>query len=150
MAATAREVAAALARLDPAGTTFYDRQLGLTLAQIEAVDAELRRELAAVAGRRFLVYHPSWGTFAARYGLEQVAIEADGKEPSARRLVELVEQARRDGTGVVFVQAGVADRSARVLASEIGAEVVPLDALAEDWPANLRRAGAAMRSALGG
>ena len=35
---------------------------------------------------------------------EQVAIEQDGKEPSAKRLARLIEQARRDSIRVVFYQ----------------------------------------------
>jgi zinc transport system substrate-binding protein len=150
MSATARGVAAALARLDPPATALYERNLASLLAEVDAVDAEVRHELASLPQRRFLVYHPSWGCFAQHYGLEQVAIEADGKEPSARRLVALVEQARADGTRAVFVQEGVADRPARVLAAELGAAVVPLDALAEDWPATMRLAAARLREALDG
>ena len=44
--------------------------------------------LPAKPPRRFLVYHPSWGYFAQEYGLVQIAIEAEGKEPSAKRLIE--------------------------------------------------------------
>ena len=150
MGATARRLTAALAATDPAGAAAYHRNLLGVLAEIEGLDSELRRDLAGLARRRFFTYHPSWGCFGADYGLEQVAIEADGKEPSARRLVELVAEARRAGTRAVFVQEGVADRPARVLAAEIGAVVVPLDALGEDWPANLRRAGASFREALDG
>jgi zinc transport system substrate-binding protein len=50
---------------------------------------------------------------------------------------------------VIFVQRSVSGRAARVLAEEIGAEVVVLDPLAYDWPDNLRRVAAAMADALG-
>lgn len=150
MAATARHIADALAQLDPAAAAGYHRRLVAVLAEIETVDAELRRDLSHLERRTFFVYHPSWGALAHEYGLEQVAIEADGKEPPPRRLVELVERARDERARAVFVQRGVADRPARVLAAEIGAEVVPLDALAEDWPEGLRLAGARLREALGG
>ena len=79
-----------------------------------------------------------------------MAIETDGKEPSPRRLVELVGEARRAGTRAVFVQRGEYDRPAQAIAQEIGARVVALEPLAEDWPANLRRTAAALREAAGG
>jgi zinc transport system substrate-binding protein len=150
MAATAQAAATELARLDPAGAPHYERRLAALLAEIAAVDDEVRRRLAGASRRAFLVYHPSWGCFGSQYGLEQVAIEADGKEPSARQLVALVEQARRDGTRAVFVQQGVADRPARVLAEEIGAAVVPLDAMSADWPAAVLAAAASLGEALRG
>ena len=79
-----------------------------------------------------------------------MAIETDGKEPSPRRLVELVEEARRAGTRTVFVQRGEYDRPAQAIADELGAKLVALEPLAEDWPGTLRRTAAALREAAGG
>src|SRR5262249_30354779 len=82
MRAAAADVTAALARLDPPGADAYRARLPVVVAEIDAVDRDLRRTFAASVGRRFLVYHPAWGYLAHEYGLEQVAIEAEGKEPS--------------------------------------------------------------------
>jgi len=150
MRSSAVAVAAALERLDPAGAPLYRANLRATLADIDRLDGELARELSALPDRRFLVYHPAWGYFANDYGLEQVAIETDGKEPSPRRLVELLEEARRAGTRAVFVQHGEYDRPAQAIAEEIGARVVALEPLAEDWPANLRRVAALLREGASG
>ncbi|HET9767900.1 MAG TPA: zinc ABC transporter substrate-binding protein [Thermoanaerobaculia bacterium] len=150
MRSSAVAVAAALERLDPAGAPFYRANLHATLADMDRLDAELARELGELPSRRFLVYHPAWGWFARDYGLEQVAIERDGKEPSPRRLVELVEEERRAGTRAVFVQRGEYDRPAQAIAGELGARVVALEPLAEDWPGNLRRVAAALREGAGG
>ncbi len=150
MRAAAVAVAAALERLDPAGAPLYRANLRATLADVDRLDAELARELGELPSRRFLVYHPAWGWFARDYGLEQVAIETDGKEPSPRRLVELVEDERRAGTRAVFVQRGEYDRPAQAIAGELGARVVALEPLAEDWPGNLRRTAAALREGAGG
>ncbi|HEV8631718.1 MAG TPA: zinc ABC transporter substrate-binding protein [Thermoanaerobaculia bacterium] len=150
MRATARQVSAALVRLDPGAAPLFRQQLAGVLADIERLDADLHRTLDGLPRRRFLVYHPAWDYLARDYGLEQVAIEAEGKEPSPRQLVALVERARRDGTGIVFVQSGYYDRPARAVAGEIGARVVAVDPMAEDWPANLRRVAALLRGALGG
>jgi zinc transport system substrate-binding protein len=149
MAAAAREVAAALARIDPAGAASYRRNLAAVEAEIAALDAELRAHLAGSRGRSFLVYHPAWAAFGEEYGLTQVAIERGGKEPGPRELARLVAEARRAGVDTVFVQQGFSDRPARVVAREIGARVVPLDPLARDWAANLRRAAGAIAAAAG-
>lgn len=148
MRAAARAVAEALAELDPAGAEGYRARQARLDREIDAADRDIRTSLAGLAGRELLVYHPAWGYFADHYGLVQRAIESGGKEPSPRRLVELIEQARAGGVGVVFVQTGFSDRGARVVAEEIGARVVTLDPMAYDWLANLRRAAAAFRQAL--
>lgn len=150
MRAAAADVEAALERLDPAGAPIYRANLRATVAEVDRLDAELRDDFARLPRRRFLVYHPAWGYFARDYGLQQVAIETDGKEPSPRRLVELVEEARRAGTRTVFVQRGEYDRPAQAIADELGAKVVALEPLAEDWPGTLRRTAAALREAADG
>lgn len=131
-------LAEALAALDPAGATAYRTNAAAYVAELDALDAELRGTLAPLRDRRFLVYHPAWGELAATYGLEQIAIERDGKEPGARRLAELATLARQAGLRVVFVQPQSSPRSARTLAREIGARVVTVDPLARDYAATLR------------
>ncbi len=86
-----------------------------------------------------MVYHPTWGYFAREYGLQQVAIEAEGKEPSAQRLIQLIEQARRERVKVVFVQAGFPRKSAQVIAEAVHGRVLIADPQDPDWPGNLRR-----------
>lgn len=144
----ARGVAEALARLDPEHAGLFRAHLETFLADVEALDRELRSAFAGLERRRFVVQHPAWGHFAAHYGLEQIAIESGGKEPGPASLVALIERTRREGVRVVFVQQGIADRGARTLAREIGAEVVAVDPLAYDWIDNLRRVAGAFRTAL--
>ena len=136
--AMVRRLAEALAALDPAGAAVYRANAATCVAELQALDAELRRTLAPLKDRRFLVYHPAWGEFAATYGLEQIPIERDGKEPGARSLAELATLARQANIRVVFVQPQSSPRSAQTLAREIGARVVTVDPLARDYAATLR------------
>lgn len=133
-----QQLAEALAAIDPAGAAAYRANAATYAAGLAALDAELRQALAPLQNRRFLVYHPAWGEFAAAYGLEQVAIERDGKEPGARSLAELATEARRAGLRVIFVQPQSSPRNAQTLAREIGARVVTVDPLAPDYAAGLR------------
>jgi zinc transport system substrate-binding protein len=95
-----------------------------------------------------MVYHPTWGYFAHEYGLQQVAIEGEGKEPSARRLIGLIDEARRDGIKVVFVQRGFPRKSAQVIADAVGGSVVIADPQERDWLGNLRRVTRELSEAL--
>ena len=95
-----------------------------------------------------MVFHPSWGYFAHTYGLEQVAIEIEGKAPKPAQLKELIERARKDGIKFVFVQPQFSARSAKLIAGEIGGQVVYVDPLAEDWVGNLQTVAMKFRTAL--
>jgi zinc transport system substrate-binding protein len=138
MAGMARNVAAGLERILPEQAPALRANLAALLVEIDALDAEIRGILADRRGARFLVLHPAWGYLAEDYGLEQIALEREGKEPGVRELAELVARARADGMRVVFVQPQLDLRSASALAAEIGAGIESLDPLAHDWPANLR------------
>ncbi len=139
VAVAARNIAAALEETDPPHAAEYRANLARLLEEIGRLDRQIRTRLAAPgAGRRFVVYHPSWGYFARQYGLEQIAIEAEGKEPGAAGLIRIVERARHEGARIVLVPGGSRE-SARVIADEIGGRMIPADAQARDWQATLLR-----------
>src|SRR5581483_5191646 len=150
MRGAAVDVAAALARLDPAGASAYEHGLHDALAEIDDTARDVRAQLCGARGRRLYVYHPAWAYLLHDCGIEQVAIEAEGKEPSARELVALVDAARRDRARLLFVQRGFSTRPAQAVAQETGARIVAVDPLAEDWPANLRAVARLFREALDG
>ena len=116
------------------------------IGQLEKIDRVAAEKLAPCKGHRFYVFHPSFGYFADRYGLQQEPIELDGKSPSPRQLAELIEQAKADGVKVVFVQKQFPADSANAVASAIGGRVVQLDPLSEDVVANLEQIAEAIRA----
>jgi zinc transport system substrate-binding protein len=145
---TAQEIEATLSGIDPQHAHEYAANLSRFVGEVDALDRQIRSTLAAARGRRFLVYHPAWGHFAREYGLEQLAVEKDGKEPGPIDLIAVIEEARGAGFEVIFVQEGFSQRSARVIAGEIGARIEPLNPLAYDWLANLRAAAEVIAPAL--
>jgi zinc transport system substrate-binding protein len=148
-AVAAVNVARALEEADPGHAAEYRANLRASLAEIRALDQEVRRQLAGTepARRKFMVYHPTWGYFARQYGLEQIAIEFEGKEPSAVRLIHLIKEARREGVKVIFVESGFPRESAQIIAEAVGGRVVTADPQDKDWPGNLRRTAAELREA---
>ncbi|MDI6638730.1 MAG: zinc ABC transporter substrate-binding protein [Bacillota bacterium] len=145
----AEHICRGLVKIDPAGREVYEHNKEAFLRELDALDEELARVLAPVRGRRFMVLHPAWGYFARDYGLQELPIEVEGKEPSAKELAALVETARANHVKVVFVQPQMSPRTAEVLARQIGARVVTLDPLARDWAANLRTVAQTLAEVLG-
>lgn len=134
----------ALQALDPNGTEAMESNFAALCRDLDALDAELRETLAAVAGRSFLILHPALGYFARDYRLRQVAVEREGKEPTARQLADLIDWARRAGVRTLFVQPQFARGTAEALAAEIDARIVEIDPLAEDYFASMRSTAAAI------
>lgn len=137
----ARAIARALIAADPAGRSDYESRYRKFVAEVVDLDLELMELFSMRKERgRFLVYHPSWGYFADAYGLTQIPVELEGKEPKPAQLRELIERARREGARAVFVQPQFSRRSAETVAKAIGGDVVEVDPLAENWAENLRSA----------
>jgi zinc transport system substrate-binding protein len=138
-------VASALAKIDPSHATDYSANLVRVESEIDSVDRDIRATLAPFAGRSFFVFHPAWGYFAEAYGLVQVAIEHEGKSPTADELARVVARAKAQHVRVIFVQPQTTEQSAVVVAEEIGGQVVPLDPLAYDWADNMRHVAQTLR-----
>lgn len=142
-------VAQGLSALRPSRGDVFRRRAMELAAELEALDAEIAEDLAAYRGRKFIVYHPSFGYFAARYGLRQVALEQGGREPGPRQLVELLKVCKEAGARTLIAQPQNPARSVHALAESLGAEVALVDPLAYDVPATLRRTAQAVRRACG-
>jgi len=146
----AQTVRDALIEADPAHAESYQAGFQRVAAEINAADGEILDVLAdvPVEQRRFMVFHPAFGYFAEAYGLEQMTIEIEGKEPGPRELRDVIETARAKGIEVIFIEPQFPQRAARALAEEIGAGVETLDPLERDWPAGMRAIAATLRASL--
>jgi len=138
LAIQATNVRDALAAADPDRASDFHERCAKLLQTLDELDRELRSTLEPVKGKAFFVFHPSWGYFAEAYGLKQVPIEIEGKEPSDSELTALIERARAENIDVIFVQPQVTGKAAKAIADAVGAEVATLDPLAKNVPANLR------------
>lgn len=77
------------------------------------------------------------GIFFDEFGIIQEAVETGGKEPTAKNLVALIEEARKDNVKAIFVQSQFPAQAAKNVADAVGAKVLPLDPLAYDWIENI-------------
>ncbi|MGD8559857.1 MAG: zinc ABC transporter substrate-binding protein [Gammaproteobacteria bacterium] len=134
MAATIKD---ALIDADAERRQKYQLNYQQFIDDLDKLDQTIRQQLHNVRHRKFLVFHPSWGYYAQEYGLEQIAIERQGKQPGARSLAKIVNQARQQKIKVIFVQQQFSQRDAKTLARQIGASVVQVDPLAENYIDNL-------------
>lgn len=144
----ARAVLAALGEADPGHRSVYEANFREFASRIDQLDAALKKTFAGKQGLQFMVFHPAWGYFAHAYGLKQIPIEIEGKDPKPAQLKALVQHARKNGIRVVFVQPQFSTKSAGLVAREIGGQVAFADPMAEDWMANLREVADKFQAAL--
>jgi zinc transport system substrate-binding protein len=146
----ARNILEALLEIDPANSLTYKSNHDAFIIEIEELDRDLKNIFSDKKGLKFMVYHPGWGYFARAYGLEQVPVEVEGKEPKPEQLKALIEHSRKDGIKVIFVQPQFSIKSAEVIAKAIGGQVIFADNLSQDWERNLREQAEKFKQALSG
>ena len=88
----------------------------------------------------FLGFHPAWGYFARDYGLSQVSIELEGKEPSPGELMEQLKEAKTLGIKNIWIQPQRSSRMAKSLVESLGGKLIVLDPLSKDWSNTLKKA----------
>jgi ABC transporter, substrate-binding protein len=135
----ARNIANALVENFPQNAEIYKQNLAKFEARLDELDAFIADKLKGLKSREFIVYHPSWGYFAKRYNLEQIAIEIEGKEPKPADLAELIEEAKEHEVKAIFVAPQFSKKAAGLIAKQAGANVVEIDQLPLDWDAELRK-----------
>lgn len=126
-----------LVKTDPKNKEYYLINKENYLKKLRQLDKNITSELSDKKGTKILVYHPSWGYFCQEYGLTQIAIEKEGKDPTPKGMAILINQAKKDNIKVIFISPQYNTRSAEVIASEIGGKVVSIDELAPDYLNNM-------------
>lgn len=137
----------ALLAADPSGAEMYRERHERLLGELAVLEDEMRGRLARARTPYFIISHASLGRFADAFGLEQIALEEGGREAGPRRLAAIIDLSRRERIRTLFVQSQYRSGAARTLARELGADIVEIDPLAEDYLAGMRAIAGAIADA---
>lgn len=130
-------IAKALIQLDPSHKEEFEKNLALLLADLDKLDRDSRSAVDKLCSKTFVVSHPSYSYFARDYHLNQLSIEVEGKDPSAKQLIELVEKAKKAKTKIIFVQPQHSIKGAQQIARLLQADLFTLDPYAEEYFASM-------------
>lgn len=133
----ASTIAKALIAKYPQNKALYEANLAQFQAKLDALNAEISALFEKSKNKKFIIYHPSLGYFAARYHLVQIPVEIEGKEPKTKDLQRLMSVAKKEKIKTIFVQKGFSQNAAKSLAKELKASVVELNHLSDDYSKNL-------------
>lgn len=97
--------------------------------QLEVLDQMCQDMCQSSSAKAFVIYHPALTYFARAYGMEQIAVEADGKEPSARHIATLIEEAQAKGVQCLLYQSQFPRSVVDVIADDMGVEAQEIDPL---------------------
>lgn len=136
-----------LSSLDRQHEPLFIKRCDSLTHHIMSVDSLIRRQLSnPKADKSFAIYHPSLSYFARDYKLNQITIERNGKEPSPSDLRMVIDQCRKLKVHVIFVQPEFDRRNAEIIAQQIGARVVQINPLNQDWDKEMLNVARALTS----
>lgn len=126
-------ICTALSEAYPEHQEVLKKNHSLFTQELDSLDRRIRNAFLDLESRSFMTYHPALSYFARDYQLHQHPMELEGKTPSSAYLKELVDMGKEEGIGVIFLQMQFDQHNAKVLAKEIGAEIVQINPLDPEW-----------------
>lgn len=124
-------IARTLARADPANGNTYARNAKRLTDRLQALDAALRRTLAPVRDKPYIVFHDAYQYFETRYGLHPAGsiTVSPALSPGARRLVAIRDRIRSEQALCVFAEPQFEPKLVRTAVQGTGARTATLDPL---------------------
>ena len=143
----ASNILKALCELEPKNKAFFEKNYQSLLSIIDKRDSTIKESFKKDPDlvRKFVIYHPILTYFARDYQLEQLAIEEEGREPSASQLKSLIERARKEKIKFCLIQAEFANRNTTTFIKEIHTKPMDINPLQGDWNRAMQEAAAAVQ-----
>lgn len=133
----AHNIYRALVRIDAKDSTYFRDNLDSLTMQIIQLDNIITAKTASAKSKSFIIYHPSLTYFANEYGLEQLVIEENGREPSAASLARLIDTAKKKNVKLMFLQKEFSNRNISTITNATGVKTVEINPLSYDWEEEL-------------
>ena len=143
----ASNILKALCQLEPKNKAFFEKNYQSLLSIIDKRDSTIKESFKKDPDlvRKFVIYHPILTYFARDYQLEQLAIEEEGREPSAAQLKSLIERARKEKIKFCLIQAEFANRNTTTFINESHTKPMNINPLQGDWNRAMQEAAAAVQ-----
>ncbi len=126
-----RSIETALAKADADGAETYRQNADTYVAELEALDAEVEADLAALENRKLVTNHEALGYYTDRYELDFVGSIIPSfdtsAELSAQEIDTLVQKIREVGVKAVFSETSLPPQTAETVGREAGVKVVTGD-----------------------
>lgn len=131
----------ALIQLCPQHKTVIVERCALFSDKLQSLDNMLSTILTPLKGKAVLVSHPSFSYFCEDYGLTQLSIEQEGKEPRPKDTELTLKTAQDRHVKAVITQPQFHSKSANLFAKKLCATLYLMDPFALDYVQNLERFG---------
>ena len=133
----AENTATILSELRPDQKDYFKKNLEAFKQKINMLGNKFKASIKQNKSKYLFVIHPAYAYFADDYGLEQHAIEFEGKEPTTKQLANMIQTFKKDGATIILTQPEFSDKAAKMIANQTKATLVPISIYASDPLKNL-------------
>lgn len=137
-----------LVQVDSENQEYYKKNLDNYLAELDILDEEISKMFSEKENKVIMVFHPTWTYFALDYGIKQMTIEEEGKEPTAEGIKDLIDKARKYNIKVIFASPEFSTKSAEAIAKEIGGSVKLVSSLKKNYMKNMKEVARAFAGSM--
>jgi zinc transport system substrate-binding protein len=128
-----KNIAERLSKIDPENSKSYNENASQYIEKLELLDLQIREELSSCSKKDFITYHNAFSYFSNEYGLTQHTITKgvhDHSQPTAKSIEGIIDLAKKLDIKVIFTEDTSDIRISKVIADEIGADVLTLSPIA--------------------
>ncbi len=124
-----RNIAEALAKIDPSGKDEYMKNADDYAARLETVADEIKSAVNGSPNKKIVTFHNAFAYLADDSGLEIVGViqTAPGQSPSAGELSRLINVVKDSGAVCIYSEPQFSNRLSRLIADESGIKFDTLD-----------------------
>ena len=123
----------ALSEIDNKDSIYFKQNLKKLICHIGDVDDKIKKILVNNKNRTFLIYHPALTYYAKDYKLRQIAIEEEGREPSANQLLTTIALAKSMKVKKTFVLKEFSNRNTLIVSNNVGSKAITINPFNYEW-----------------
>ncbi len=145
-----QEIRDALCVADPAGADSYRKNSDAFVAEVDALNTRVADLFKPIPEEKrvFLSLHEGWAYYASNFGLHELTVELDGKEPGPKSMAAIIKKAKERKVNTVVVDSSTSKATAASLRENLKARLVRANALEENWPGFLWHFSSALAQSL--
>jgi len=128
-----------LIELFPDNKELYQKNFNNLMLDMVKLEKDLEAEISPFRGSAILVSHPAFGYFCQDFGLIQLSVECEGKDPRPRDVENILKQAEKYKVLCVFLQQGFNNRGAQLIGKKLQLPYYRVDPYARDYLTNMRK-----------
>lgn len=135
--AQAEKITEALVEILPQEEVVLRLHLSELLEELDLLHNTLSTLLSSKKGEVVLVSHPAFAYFCQEYGLQQLSVEVEGKDPRPQHVADILAKAKECAIHTIITEPQHSNKGAEAIAARLGIATHRVDPYTENYVENL-------------